>query len=57
MARASNISLRCMALLLAIFSCTPAYTFSQKRGTAAMQVGCTSRKVICMSCGFRLMAN
>ena len=39
-----------------ILSCTPAYTFSQKRGTEHMHVGRTWRNECCTSRGSRLMA-
>lgn len=40
-----------------IFSLTPAYTFSQNRGTAHMHVGCISRRDCRISAGTRLIAS
>ena len=50
-ARACIKSLRCSVLAWSILSITPIYTFSQKRGTLDIHVGCVSRIDCCTSWG------
>ena len=47
-------SLRLTTPEVSTFSLTPIYTFSQKRGTADMQVGCVSFMDCCTSLGYVL---